>query len=179
MPAICSITFRRDTINALGGIPERFDSQYEDQVLIFKLLLACSTMVIPDCLASYRQHPESLTHTAQRMGTYRPGQPCEARRSFIEWLAEYLRSEGIEDPVLERALAAESAAASGHSLAARMTRARKLLARFALRAAHLVLPRRALDKLIARYWAAKETRVARKAGLNARRAEKQEPDRLS
>ena len=176
MPAICSITFRRDTINALGGIPERFDSQYEDQVLVVKLLLTCSVMVIPDCLAKYRQHAESLTHMARRMGTYRPGQPCEARRSFIEWLAEYLRSEHIDDPVLNLVTAAELAKASGYTPAARITQARKLVARFVLAAAAVVLPRCAMDKLITRYWAAEKARIARQAALNARRGENRETE---
>jgi hypothetical protein len=65
IPGICSITFRSEALARFGGIPEQFESQYEDQAMIAKLLLHYPCMVIDECLARYRQHAESLTHRAQ------------------------------------------------------------------------------------------------------------------
>jgi hypothetical protein len=77
MPAVCSITFRRQSIIELGGVPETFASQYEDQALIAKLLAELLRDGHRDCLARYRQHGESLTHRAMESGEYRPGRPHE------------------------------------------------------------------------------------------------------
>lgn len=171
MPAVCSLTFRRDTIRELGGIPEQFNGLYEDQVLIAKLLLACSAIVIPDCLAIYRQHPESLTHLARREGTYRPGLQCDARQSYITWLAQYLRSQGINEPHLESVIEAEQAPLPGGALAYRVRLARKWLVQLALRTVGIVLPRSVADWLITTYWAKKRARVAQRATLTAREVE--------
>jgi glycosyltransferase involved in cell wall biosynthesis len=109
MPGICSITFRKEHVSGPDPIPREFVSQYEDQALIVKLLLEHTAMVLPECLARYRQHPESLTHKAMDRGDYRPGRPHEARREFLRWLQGYLQGRGLEEPVLMDAIARELA----------------------------------------------------------------------
>ena len=162
MPATCSITFRRHLFDQLGGVPDGFDSQYEDQALIVKLLLSCTATAISDCLARYRQHPESLTHRARETGEYRPGKPHEARRVFLAWVLNHMREVGIDDPRVRRAIDAELAAplsdpggdASGalrHSLRSTLFQAAALL------------PTRLADAIILRWWAWKRARVALRA----------------
>jgi len=94
MPGICSITFRQDMLASLGFIPESFVDQYEDQVLIAKLLLAAPTWLLDACLARYRQHADSLTHRARVTGAYCPGRPHRARDLYLEWLRRHLQQQG-------------------------------------------------------------------------------------
>lgn len=111
----CAIILGRSVIGTIGGIPEDCTSQYEDRVLLVKLLLNCSAIVIGDCLARCRQHPDSLTHTAHRVGDYHPGEPSSVRRKFILWLEEYCRDQGIDEPILKRTLTHESSEPATHS----------------------------------------------------------------
>lgn len=57
MPGTTSITFRTEVLRRLGGIPTMFRTHYEDQALICKLLLSCSSTVLDATLVRYRQHP--------------------------------------------------------------------------------------------------------------------------
>jgi GT2 family glycosyltransferase len=147
MPGICSITFRRDAVLELGGIPEQFHSQYEDQALIAKLLLHSPVMVLQDCLARYRQHPESLTFKARLTGEYRPGRPHAQRSMFVAWLLEYAHATGVAEPLLLQALSAELAEAGdeGHG---RLAAGKKALRRLALITANAILPQRVADGII-------------------------------
>jgi hypothetical protein len=167
MPAICSITFRRHSFDQLGGVPDGFDSQYEDQALIVKLLLSCTATVISDCLARYRQHPESLTHRARQSGEFRPGKPHEARRVFLSWILSHMRELGIDDPLVRRAIDAELAAplsgAGDYASSALVQRLRSTLFQAAA-----LLPTSLADATILRWWAWKRARVAwRAARVNA------------
>jgi hypothetical protein len=165
MPGICSITFRRQAVLDLGGIPDQFNSQYEDQAIIAKLLLHYTALVIPECLALYRQHPDSLTHRARLSGEYRPGRPHAQRRQFVTWLLDYVRSCGVTEPFLLAALAAELAdqQAGTCTLAA----GGKKLRRAALLAANAFLPRRAADAIILWHLGRSETRTNRLAARYA------------
>jgi glycosyltransferase involved in cell wall biosynthesis len=158
MPAVCSITFRRQSITELGGVPEIFASQYEDQALICKLLLNRSAMVIEDCLARYRQHRESLTHRAMESGAYRPGRPHAEREQFIRWLLDYARSLGIDEPVLMNAIADELAAPR-RRVALALDAIRRWLRRALLMAANAILPQSAVDRLI-RWYLERQRRTA-------------------
>jgi len=167
MPATCSVTFRRSSFEQLGGVPDGFDSQYEDQALIVKLLLFCTATVISDCLARYRQHPESLTHRARETGEYRPGKPHEARRVFLSWVLDHMREVGFDDPRVRRSIDAELAAPlsdpGGDASNALGQRLRSVLFQAAA-----VLPTRLADAIILRWWAWKRARVAlRAARVNA------------
>jgi len=162
MPAVCSITFRRQSISELGGVPEMFASQYEDQALIAKLLLNRSAMVIEDCLARYRQHGESLTHRAMESGDYRPGRPHPEREQFIRWFLDYALGRGIDEPVLLNALADELAAPRRH-VALALDAIRRRLRRALLLGANAVLPRSAVDRLLGWYLERRRSRAARTA----------------
>ncbi len=90
MPTPSSITFDRQLALDLGAIPERFTSQYEDQALTSKLMLAAAAVVLDAPLIRYRQHPESLTHRLVSSGEYRPGRPHAAYFDYLRWLREYI-----------------------------------------------------------------------------------------
>ena len=166
IPAVCSITFRKQSINELGGIPEDFISQYEDQAIIVKLLLNESARVIEDCLARYRQHNESLTYRAQETGEYRPGQPHAERHRFIRWVIEYVGQLGLDQPVLTRALAAELEA-SEHGAEAALGAVKRALRRGALLCANALLPRRMVHRLVRWYLDRQRTSAARRVLRNA------------
>ncbi len=166
MPAVCSITFRRRFITELGGIPENFISQYEDQAIIVKLLLNESVLVIQDCLARYRQHPESLTHQAQKTGEYRTGQPHPERHQFIRWVMEYAAQLGLDEPMLARALATELELGE-RGMEAIVGSLRRGLRRGALLSANAILPRHTVDRLVRWYLYRQRTRVEIRAMRNA------------
>ena len=166
MPAVCSITFRRRSIDELGGIPENFVSQYEDQAIIVKLLLNESAWVIEDCLARYRQHSESLTYRARESGEYRSGQPHAERHRFILWVVNYAAQLGLEEPVLTRALAAElETGARGPQAVLGMIK--RTLRRGTLLSASVLLPRRTLHRLIRWYLGRQRMNAAARAMRNA------------
>jgi hypothetical protein len=166
MPAVCSITFRRKSIIELGGVPDDFVSQYEDQALIAKLLLNCSSMVIEDCLARYRQHAQSLTHRAMESGEYRPGRPHAERQRFVSWLMDYTRSLGIDEPVLMEALADELQAPR-RRVALALDAARRRLRRGLLLAANALLPQTTVDRLIRWHLQRQTVRAAHTAARHA------------
>ena len=108
MPGMCSVTFDRRLALDLGAIPEHFTSQYEDQALIAKLMLAAVAVVLAEPLVKYRQHAGSLTHQLARSGEYRPGRPHAALFEYLRWLREYAAGSAPQfpelDPILRRRL---------------------------------------------------------------------------
>ena len=108
MPGMCSVTFDRRLALDLGAIPEHFTSQYEDQALIAKLMLAAVAVVLEEPLVNYRQHAASLTHRLARSGEYRPGRPHAALFEYLRWLREYAAGSAPQfpelDPILRRRL---------------------------------------------------------------------------
>ena len=167
MPAICSITFRKQDVVDLGGVPASFASQYEDQALIAKLLLNRSAIVIGDCLARYRQHAESLTHQAMAQGEYRPGRPHAARRQFISWLLEYARECGVNEPLLTRALAGELEPPRRNPVARLLNSTQRLFRRALLLGANGLLPRQTVDGLAGWYLARQGAKTGRRMAKRA------------
>ncbi len=108
MPGICSVTLDRRLALDLGAIPARFTSQYEDQALIAKLMLAAVAVVLEVPLVKYRQHAASLTHRLAEAGEYRPGRPHAALFEYLQWLRDYAAECAPQfpelDPVLRRRL---------------------------------------------------------------------------
>jgi glycosyltransferase involved in cell wall biosynthesis len=82
---------RRSVIGEVGGFEEGMPNGYEDQAFCAKVLAHRSVLVMDRCWDHYRQHPESLT---ARVATN--GSEFSARADFLAWLAEYLRSVGID-----------------------------------------------------------------------------------
>jgi glycosyltransferase involved in cell wall biosynthesis len=104
MPGMCSVTFDRRLALDLGAIPEHFTSQYEDQALIAKLMLAGVAVVLEEPLVRYRQHAASLTHRLAKSGDYRPGRPHAALFEYLRWLRDYAAERAPQFPELDRVL---------------------------------------------------------------------------
>ena len=77
---------------------------YEDQAFLVKIFLNYAVFVTEECLDLYRQHPNSCCAQAIARGDYHPARPHPARRVFLNWMAKYLASEGVQDPEIWQAL---------------------------------------------------------------------------
>jgi glycosyltransferase involved in cell wall biosynthesis len=179
MPGICSITFRKEHVAGPQAIPGEFVSQYEDQALIVKLLLEQTAVVLPDCLARYRQHPQSLTHKAMDRGDYRPGRPHQARREFLTWLRGYLAANGFVEPVLNDAIARELEQFDGRLGESLRETLRSRLRGGVLAAINFLLPAPAANALIGAHLERKRANVRRVAALHAARVRPWSPDRVA
>jgi len=102
VPGICSLTIRRDALLEVEGSEDAFRTLYEDQVLLFKILLNFPVIVINDILDYYRQHESSACGQAGR--TSGDG---EARPRFLQWLQEYMIDMGAKDTDLWSAFRGE------------------------------------------------------------------------
>ena len=91
VPPPCSTMMRREVVKGVGGFEEEF-RLYEDQVLYVKVGLRTPVFVAGECWSRYRQHPDSNWYVAQKAG-----QVHSARLFFLNWLAEYLSEQGVED----------------------------------------------------------------------------------
>jgi hypothetical protein len=82
---------------------------YEDQAFFAKIYLKAPVLVLGDSYDSrYRQHPDQCCSIATKTGQWHGSQPNPARLTFLNWLADYLSAQGIEDTevwqVLQQAL---------------------------------------------------------------------------
>lgn len=102
VPGICSVTIRRDKLRAVGGFENTFRSLYEDQVMLFKILLNYPVIAIDDIQDYYRQHAGSACGQVGRVSGDQVARPI-----FLQWLQSYMISKGITDPELWRALRGE------------------------------------------------------------------------
>ena len=104
MPGICSVLVRREAVEDVGGFETSFRGTYEDQAFLVKIFLKHAVFVTDECLDLYRQHPDSCCAQAIARGDYHPARPHPARRVFLNWMAKYLSSEGVQDPEIWQAL---------------------------------------------------------------------------
>ncbi len=104
VPCICSVLARRRVVEEVGGFDETIQHMYEDQVFLAKVCLAAAVVTDGGCGERYRQHEESTSSVAIKRGEYHPWRPNVARKTFLEWLARYLRQRSIDDTALWRAL---------------------------------------------------------------------------
>ncbi len=102
IPGVCSLMIRRDALEAVGGFDESFRRLYEDQVLIFKILLRFPVVATGEVLDRYRQHAGSACWQDGGASGH-----VEARPAFLAWLQDYLIEEGVKDPELWKALRGE------------------------------------------------------------------------
>ena len=107
VPCLCALLVRRDAIETVGGFEESIQQLYEDQVLIVKLCAGMPVLVDDLVGERYRQHRESSSAVALANRQYHPLWPHPARRTFVAWLAAYLREKDIRDRDLDRALRRE------------------------------------------------------------------------
>jgi len=96
------ILVRRRAIERVGGFEDEFRGEYEDQVFCAKICLNEPVFASERCWYRYRQHPASSVSIGLQTG-----QTYSYRLAFLNWLAQYLRHQGVKDPRVTRALRRE------------------------------------------------------------------------
>lgn len=91
-PGITTIMIKREFINSIGMFNENFKHTTEDQVFWAKVSLKGKVYVMDDCLAKYRQHPDSSCADSTRENRY-----VFEWEFFLDWLKEYLVEQRITD----------------------------------------------------------------------------------
>ncbi len=124
VPCTCSILVRHEAVQRVGGFEDRFRGMYDDQVWYMKLFLFEPAYVAAGVWDRYRRHPRSCYASAKRSG-----QTSAARRMFLQWLAEYLTTEGVTDAGVWRAVQDELRAYRAPLLYSLSRRARSLARR--------------------------------------------------
>jgi glycosyltransferase involved in cell wall biosynthesis len=104
VPCICGLLARRQSVVEVRGFEETIQHLYEDQVFLAKMCLVTPVYVEDGCGEQYRQHPDSSSAVAIRMGEYNPLWPNPAQRTFLTWLVYYVSAQGIQNNELQKAL---------------------------------------------------------------------------
>jgi glycosyltransferase involved in cell wall biosynthesis len=99
VPCTCSILVRRELAKKIGGFEESFRGMYEDQVFYAKICLSTSVLATGDCLAWYRQHPESNYSIAVNAGNVH-----SLHVHFLNWLKQYCNDQEVKDEGLLRTI---------------------------------------------------------------------------
>ena len=89
-PLVPGSLLRREVVTKVGAYEESFRGLLEDQVFLAKLLLLAPVLVCDDCVYRYRIHESSCTSKGMRTGAY-----DNARQSYLSWLENHLKTEGI------------------------------------------------------------------------------------
>jgi glycosyltransferase involved in cell wall biosynthesis len=95
LPSPCSMLFRRDAVETVGGFEDSFRDQYDDMVLNQKLLLRYPAFVADGCWGWYRQHSDNSCAVALRTGLLSYDGPSPARGEYLFWLESYLKRTGL------------------------------------------------------------------------------------
>lgn len=99
VPCTCSILVRSEAVTKVGGFEKSFRGMYEDQAFYAKIFLSVPVLATRDCLAWYRQHPQS--HSSKSDQT---GQTQKAQDVFLSWLETYCRETGLKDEGILKAI---------------------------------------------------------------------------
>lgn len=148
-PGVYSLTLRRSVAIALGGFEARFRSLFEDQVFLTKVYAAHAVYVIEDYLVAHRIHPGSAVERARLTAHSATGEWQVARRAFMEWRLQYLRSLPDPSGLLGRVIA-EAEAQVRPSGAGFVDRSLARLRAASRQAAESLLPQRVFESLAAR-----------------------------
>jgi glycosyltransferase involved in cell wall biosynthesis len=103
-PYPCSVLFRREIVNSIGGFEETFHGMYEDQVFFGKIFAQAPVFISGECWDRYRQHPDSCCSIAIRTGQFHPSDPNPTSLVFLTWLQAYLAEQRIDDPEVSNTL---------------------------------------------------------------------------
>jgi glycosyltransferase involved in cell wall biosynthesis len=91
LPPPSSITVRRGAAVASGGFVDSFRGMYEDQAFLARFCLYHPVYVAHECWDRYRQHAAGMCAEAARSG-----QVDQARRNYLDWLRDFLDTEGMK-----------------------------------------------------------------------------------
>lgn len=98
----CGVLVRREAVMGVGGFEDRFHGLFEDQAFFAKVLLDHDVFSTAECLARYRQHPDSCCAQASLATTALAARHTE----YLQWLSGYVRSRPRES-LFQRFLARE------------------------------------------------------------------------
>jgi glycosyltransferase involved in cell wall biosynthesis len=98
----CGVLVRREAVMGVGGFEDRFHGLFEDQAFFAKVLLDHDVFSTAECLALYRQHPDSCCAQASLAATAL----AERHTEYLHWLSGYVRSRPRES-LFQRFLARE------------------------------------------------------------------------
>lgn len=101
VPCTCGLLARTSLVRAVGGFETQFVRLYTDQSFFAKLLLRTPVLVMHEVHDLYRQHPESSCNSAS------PRDHKRARRTYLDWLVQYLHEAGPHNPKVVRAARAD------------------------------------------------------------------------
>jgi glycosyltransferase involved in cell wall biosynthesis len=99
VPCPSNILVRREVMRSVRGFEESIRRLYTDQSFYAKICLEHPVLVSGDCLDRYRQHPNSCYSRGKATG-----ERDSARLFYLEWLENYLSTQGFTDPGVWRAL---------------------------------------------------------------------------
>lgn len=91
-----SVLFERALFHEVGGAEPDFRDRYEDAVVLAKMCVRASAYCAADSWYLYRQDPDRQWNADQQ---------AQDRLRFVNWTADYLHREGIDEPMLNRAVA--------------------------------------------------------------------------
>lgn len=90
---------QREAIQRAGFAVEEFRDSYQDAAFFVKFCRTESVLVSPVVGYKYRKHPQSFTTRESRDGL-----DLQNRMKYLEWIEQYFRQEGYEDPDVWREL---------------------------------------------------------------------------
>jgi glycosyltransferase involved in cell wall biosynthesis len=152
VPGICSITVRAPLFATAGGFEDSFRGLYDDQVVYAKLYLDATVLVLDECLARYRRHPQSTTQLSKRQDEFR------ARLAFLTWLQSYLRARAIDHPLIWDALRREFRSLS-HPLLWKIGHLPGVVSKIARSHAQHMLPSQIIEPAM-RWWGKRKVAAA-------------------
>jgi glycosyltransferase involved in cell wall biosynthesis len=86
------ILVRREAFEEFGAFEDVFRGEYEDQVFLAKLCVKAPIFVASRCWYRYRQRPDASVAVGHATGLTH-----SARRTYLDWLENYLSEEGVKD----------------------------------------------------------------------------------
>jgi glycosyltransferase involved in cell wall biosynthesis len=99
------VLVRREAIERVGGFEESFPGHfqlYEDKAFYAKVCLQAPAFVSRECWYRYRRHPDACGSSVVEAGQYNT-----VRLRFLNWLAQYLTQQGVDDHEVWRVLRRE------------------------------------------------------------------------
>ena len=98
-PCPSDLLVRRELVESVGGFEDHFKILYDDQAFLTKVFLTAPVFVSGECWTRYRLHPDSTCAIAIRQGQHH-----SLLLFFLNWLSDYLQSQGVSDPQVWKAL---------------------------------------------------------------------------
>jgi glycosyltransferase involved in cell wall biosynthesis len=97
--SMSNILLRREVYDRVGGFEEKFPGMFEDQAFLSKVYSTTPVFIADRCWDLYRIHKDSCCSVASDTG-----KTNSSETYFLNWLEQYMSSNGTADPGIERAL---------------------------------------------------------------------------